>query len=83
MSMQLKNIRQQKKLSQSQLARASDVSIKTIQAYEQDVKNINNARLEILLKLSLTLNCKLQDLITNENLTDLILKYERMNENVK
>lgn len=81
--MHLKNIRQQKKLSQSQLARASDVSIKTIQAYEQDVKNINNARLEILLKLSITLNCKLQDLITNESLTDLILKYERMNENVK
>lgn len=83
MSMHLKNIRQKQKLSQSQLARASDVNIKTIQAYEQDVKNINNARLEILLKLSITLNCKLQDLITNESLTDLILKYERMNENVK
>ena len=73
--MSLKDIRLQRKLSQSQLAKKSDVNLKTIQAYEQNVKNINNAHLETLLKLSTALECKLEDIITDQNLIDLCKKF--------
>lgn len=78
--MALKELRQKQKLSQSQLARASNVNIKTIQAYEQEVKNINCARFETLLKLAITLNCNVSELLTDYKLKYLITKYERRNE---
>ncbi|MBR2674294.1 MAG: helix-turn-helix transcriptional regulator [Mogibacterium sp.] len=53
----LQKIRKQNCLSQSALAKASGVPLRTIQQYEQRRKDINKARSEYLIMLSQTLNC--------------------------
>lgn len=73
LNMPLKEIREQRQLSQSQLARMSGVSIKTIQAYEQGTKNIDHARLKTLLKLSITLRCSIDEILIDEVLKDLFI----------
>ena len=72
----LKQLRRDKRLSQSQLAADSGVNLKMIQKYEQGVKNINAAKLETLLKLCNTLECNLLDLIDDPELESLIEVYE-------
>ena len=54
----LKKIRKQNGLSQSQLAKASGVPLRTIQQYEQCQKDINRARAEYLIMLAASLNCE-------------------------
>lgn len=58
----LKFWRQKIGLSQSELAEAAQIPVRTIQQYEQRQKNINNARADYLLRLSQILNCKVDDL---------------------
>jgi len=53
----LKTIRMKNGLSQSQLANASGVPLRTIQQYEQRQKDINKARAEYIMMLSAALNC--------------------------
>ena len=55
---QIKKIRKQNGLSQSQLAKASGVPLRTIQQYEQGQKDINRARAEYLIMLAASLNCE-------------------------
>lgn len=74
MSKKLKEIRTAAGLSQSKLAEASGVNVRTIQHYEQGSKNLDHAKIDTLLKLSLALNCKLIDLIENEEYVKLIEK---------
>ena len=50
-------------MSQSQLANAADIPVRTIQQYEQKQKNINRASGEYLLRLSQALHCSQQDLM--------------------
>lgn len=53
----LKKARIKSGLSQSQLAKASGVPLRTIQQYEQRQKDINRARAEYLIMLSSALGC--------------------------
>ena len=53
----LKIMRIKNGLSQSQLAKASGVPVRTIQQYEQRQKDLNKARSEYLIMLSSALNC--------------------------
>lgn len=53
----LKKIRKSNGLSQSGLAKASGVPLRTIQQYEQRQKDISKARAEYLIALSRALNC--------------------------
>ena len=64
----LKRIRIAAGLSQSQLATKSLVSIRNIQMYEQRQNNINKAQGDILLRLSKTLGCKIEDLFETNSL---------------
>lgn len=66
----LKWIREEKGITQKQLSEISGVSIKTIQALEQNERNIDNARLETLINLSIALHCKISDLIKNPKLKE-------------
>ena len=54
----LKKMRKQNGLSQSQLAKASGIPLRTIQQYEQRQKDINKARAEYLIMLAASLNCE-------------------------
>ena len=59
----LKKYRTQAGLSQSELARASEVPLRTLQQYEQQQKDINKARGEYLVKLARVLKCEPGDII--------------------
>ena len=56
-------IRKQRGLSQSQLAKKSSVSIRSIQLYEQRKTDINKAQYNHLLSLSKALNCEIEDIL--------------------
>lgn len=64
----LKRIRESRGLSQTQLATNSGVGIKSIQGYEQNLRDINKASGVILYKLSIALGVKMEDLLEYDNL---------------
>ena len=59
----LKAIRLDAGLSQSELAEISDIPVRTIQQYEQNQKNINAAKAETVVKLAKALNCSVEALM--------------------
>ncbi len=59
----LKFYREEKGLSQSQLAKLSGVSLRNIQAYEQGYKDINKAQVVTVLQLAEALECDVYDII--------------------
>ena len=59
----LKEIRQQRGLSQTQLAHLSNVPLRTIKSYEQGTVDIAKAQGETLYALAQTLHCSIEDLI--------------------
>lgn len=59
----LKQLRKRAGLSQSELAEASGVPLRTIQQYEQRQKSINNAQAQYLIMLARALYCTVEDLI--------------------
>ncbi len=59
----LKILRRESGLSQSQLAAESGISVRTIQNYEQRVKDINKAQADNLMMIAYVLNCSIEDLM--------------------
>lgn len=59
----LKRLRVAYGCTQAELAQKSDVSLRSIQMYEQRKKNINKASVEAIYKLSKALGCAMEDLI--------------------
>lgn len=59
----LKKIREDKNLTQTQLAEASGVNLRILQHYEQGYKDINKAQALTLQKLARVLECKIEDLL--------------------
>jgi transcriptional regulator with XRE-family HTH domain len=74
----LKEIRENKGLSQSQLAEEMNISIRTLQAYEQKQRDLSGAKLETILKACTALECTLEDMFRNEDeIFKLIEKYKK------
>ena len=63
----LKRIREARGLSQSELAKISGVSLRSIQMYEQRGNDIDKAQGQTLYKLSVILGCQIEDLLENPN----------------
>lgn len=59
----LKRRRQEKGMSQSELAEKADVSLRNLQYYEQGSRDINKASVLTVYKLAEALDCKIVDLI--------------------
>lgn len=59
----LKTIREAAGFSQSELAKVSGVSKRSIQMYEQRKNDIDKAQGQILYKLAVTLGCSIEDLL--------------------
>lgn len=59
----LKKIRESRGLSQSELAQASGVSLRSIQVYEQRINDIDKAQAHTLYKLARVLNCEMEELL--------------------
>lgn len=66
--MKLKTLREQAGLTQQELANKSGVNIQTLRKYEQGVKNINNAKFKTILKLAITLECNISDILTDDTI---------------
>ena len=63
----LKAIREDRGLSQSQLADRSGVSVRMIQYYEQGVKDLSKAAASTVHHLAQALDCRMEDLIAEVN----------------
>lgn len=72
----LQSVRQKKNMSQSQLAKASGVSVRVLQDYERGARDISGAKLATLLKLCKALECGLRDIITDPETIGLLEEYE-------
>ena len=59
----MKRIRAAYGCTQAELARKSNVSLRSIQMYEQRNKDINKASVDTVYRLSKTLGCAMEDLI--------------------
>lgn len=62
----LKQIRKIKGLTQSELADKCNISVKSIQAYEQESRKLEKANKNTILKICEVLNCKINDIIESE-----------------
>ena len=71
----LQQLRQNSGLSQSQLAKLAGVSVRVYQNYEQGVRDISKAQLSTLLRICKALNCKLSDVVTDQETADLLAEY--------
>lgn len=70
----IKEMRLKAGLSQSQLAKSAEINMRTLQAYEQGGKNFDHARIDTIIKACITLNCKLEDIIDNQEYIKLLKK---------
>ena len=61
----LKTIRENRGVSQTELAKLSGVSLRSIQMYEQKVNDIDKAQARTVYKLSRVLGCTVEDLLEN------------------
>ncbi len=66
----LQKMRKSRNFSQSELARAAKINIRTLQHYEQGAKLIDNARLNTIVKLCTALNCNIEDILENPKMLD-------------
>ena len=76
-STKLKALRVASGLTQLDVATRSGLNFRTYQYYEQGSKPIEGAKLEALLKICLTLNCKLDQIIEDQNLIEVIKEYQK------
>lgn len=63
--MKLKELRESKKMSQSEVATLSGINYRTYQDYEQGHKDLAKAKGEVLYRLSLTLGCSMEELLSD------------------
>ena len=59
----LKKIREESGLSQGKLAKAAGIGLKSLQFYEQGLRDINKAQALTIYRLAKTLGCQMEDLI--------------------
>ena len=65
-SSKLQRIRKMQGLTQRQLAEQCNISIKTLQSYEQGTRKLEKANKNTILKICEVLNCKISDIIESE-----------------
>ena len=73
----LQKLRQAADLSQSQLAKAAGVNVRMYQKYEQGDRDISKAQLSTLLRICKALSCKLSDIVTDAETSELLAEYEK------
>lgn len=64
----LKTIRENRGISQTELAKLSGVKLRSIQMYEQKINDIDKAQVGTIYKLSRVLGCTIEDLLENPEL---------------
>lgn len=64
--MKLQDVRKAKGLTQKQLSEKSGVPKRTIEQYETMFRRIEGAKIEVLINLAEALDCKIFDIMENE-----------------
>ena len=64
----LKKLRENKKITQKELAKKSGISIRTIQAYESNYRDINKMQIANAIQRKKVLKCRIEDLLEVEDL---------------
>lgn len=72
----LQKLRKAAGLSQSQLANKAGIRVQVLQQYEQGVRDLSGAKLATLLKLCNALECRLADIVTDEETLELLKAYD-------
>ena len=72
--MSLKEKRKEAGYTQNTLSEITGISLRTIQHFERNYRLPDKAQLETLCKLSIALNCPIDDLIVNYKLRDMYSK---------
>jgi len=75
METNLSKIRKKRNISQKELAIDAKVNIRTLQAYESGIRDINKASAETVYRLAEKLNCRMESIL-NKNLLN-YTKYKR------
>lgn len=70
----LQYVRNNARITQKQLSERSGVTLRMIQQYEINARNIDGAKIETLCDLATALNCKIIDLLENENIVEKVKK---------
>ena len=63
----LKQKRLEKRISQEDLSKMTNIKLTTLQKYETRRLTIDNANIDTIIILSKVLECKIYDIIENEN----------------
>lgn len=66
--MKLQSMRKSKGMTQKELAEKSGVPQRTIEHYENQIRRINGAKIEVLVNLAEALDCKIYDIMENKEL---------------
>lgn len=72
----LKQIRKLKGLSQNELAKRCNISVKSVQAYEQEVRKLEKANKNTIFKICEILNCRVKDILDIDLLINNIIESE-------
>lgn len=76
----LKEMRIKAGFSQSQLSELTGIKLGTLRHYEQGSKNFDHARIDTILKVCLTLNCKFSEIMENKEYAQLFEQYVKKEE---
>lgn len=77
-STKLKALRLRAGLTQKQVVEATGINPGTYTQYEQGVKNFDNARINVILKVCVTLGCKLEDLLESPEYLEVLEAYNNI-----
>lgn len=67
----LKAVRVASGIGQRELSEATGINLGTLQHYEQGAKPLDSARMDVILKICSVLNCKIIDVIDNDELNNM------------
>ena len=56
--------------------KSNDINSRVLQTYEQDDRDIAGAKLKTILKICVALECRLEDIVTDEETLTLIAAYK-------
>lgn len=70
-------MRKKRGYSQAELSELTGISTKNIQHYESGYRDINKAQLATLCTFALALECKIDDILTDEDLKSKLKRTER------
>lgn len=72
----LKAMRLKKNITQKELAEIADISQRVLQQYEQGTqREIDSARLDVILKLCIALDCEISDILERKETIELYNKF--------